>query len=44
MKEQYPLKNPAPYKTYNPNWEPWATEEEYLSLISKDCNHDDDAC
>lgn len=44
MKEQYPLMNPAAYKTYNPNWEPWATEEEYLSCVCDDCNPDDDAC
>lgn len=33
MKEQYPLTNPEVYKTYNPNWEPWATYEEYLSYF-----------
>lgn len=42
MKDQYSLTNPAPYKTYNPNWEPWVTEEEYESYVPDACNCDDD--
>lgn len=41
MKDRHSLTNPAAYKTYNPNWEPWATEEEYESYVSDACNCDD---
>ena len=34
MKEQHPLTNPEVHKTCNPNWEPWATAEEYASYFS----------
>lgn len=43
MKVRYPLTNPGVHKTYNPNWEPWVTEEEYGFYALNDCNDDDDA-
>lgn len=33
MKKRRLPTNPEVYKTYNPNWEPWATFEEYLSFF-----------
>lgn len=39
MKSTQPLTNPEVYKTNNPNWEPWATYEEFIACIKNKIPH-----